>query len=79
MFFHGHLFCDYRHIYHDKTTVFNFPEEPLDIQEIKNEVLKFLTKYISCNWLKDGILLVFNDIDIYRGNNDYDMLMFDFD
>ena len=86
-FFHGHLFRDYRHIYHDKTTVFNFPEEPLDTQEMKNEALKFLTKHTSRNWSKEGILSAslsfFNDIGTYRGNNDYDRLidrlMFDFD
>ena len=55
-FFHEHLFRDYRHIYHDKATVFNFPEELLDTQEMKNEALKFLTKHTSCNWSKDGIL-----------------------
>ena len=86
-FFHEHLFRDYRHIYHDKTTVFKFLEEPLDTLKMKSKVLQFLTKHTSRNWSREGILLAslsfFNDIGAYRGSNDFDrlidMLMFDFD
>ena len=86
-FFHGHLFRDYRHIYHDKTAMFKFPEEPLDTMEMKSKALQFLNKHTSCNWSREGILSAslsfFNDIGAYRGNTDsdrlIDRLMFDFD
>ena len=86
-FFHYHLFRDYRHIYHDKTTVFDFPEELLDTQEMKRKALQFLSRHTSRNWSGDGILSAslsfFNDIGAYReGNNSdrlVDRLMFDFD
>ena len=86
-FFHGYLFRDYRHIYHDKTTVFDFPEEPLDTLEMKKKALQFLNKHTSRNWSREGILSAslsfFSDIGAYRTNNDgsrfTDRLMFDFD
>ena len=86
-FFHGHMFRDYRHIYYDKTSMFDFPDKALDTQEMKKQALNFLNAHTSCNWLRNGILSAllsfFNDIGAYRVNNDdsrfTDRLMFDFD
>ena len=58
-FFHGHMFRDYRHIYYDKTSMFDFPDKALDTQEMKKQALNFLNAHTSCNWLKNGILLIY--------------------
>ena len=59
-FFHGHLFCDYRHIDHDKTAMFKFPEEPLNTMEMKSKALQFLNKYTIRNFFAPIIFASLN-------------------
>lgn len=88
-FFHGHLFRDYRFIPSNtgKVSVFTFPVEPIETQQMKRKALGFLNRHTSRNKSEEGILSsslsFFKDIGDYRTNNDADRytdrLMFDFD